>query len=178
VVANQAQDLNLSVPTISVALTDKNEFEKEEVGKDYPGLATTVYKVFSMADVYDSPKTSNPVLTGVAPAVHFTSGFLETLEGLDELVFFQYQGYLTIEEGGNYVFRLVSDDGARLYIDNKEIVNNDGDHGAQAADGEIILKKESTLCEWIIIITGADTPFHFNGLSMVIINSLLYPIVY
>jgi cytochrome c len=40
----------------------------------------------------------------------------------------------------NVVFRLVSDDGSRLLIDNKLVVDNGGYHGMDPKDGEIILK--------------------------------------
>jgi cytochrome c len=38
------------------------------------------------------------------------------------------------------VFRLVCDDGARLFIDDKLVVENGGNHPLEAKDGEIILK--------------------------------------
>jgi len=136
-----SNDLNLNMATIAIPFNDKNEFEKEEDKKEYPGLAALMYKTEIQADVYESPKKSNPVLTGVAPAVHFTEGFLHAFEGLEESVYIQFHGFINIEQEGNYVFRAVSDDGSMLYIDNKLLVNNDGDHGAQAVDGEIILKK-------------------------------------
>ncbi|MFK7981688.1 MAG: family 16 glycoside hydrolase [Saprospiraceae bacterium] len=49
------------------------------------------------------------------------------------------EGYLNIPSGANFVFRLLSDDGSRLLIDGKEIVNHDGLHGADAKDGEVAL---------------------------------------
>jgi cytochrome c len=140
-VENKQAELNLNVSTISIPFSDKNEFEKEEDGKNYPGLAASMYKIEDMGDdVYALPKKSNPVLTGAAPAVHITDG-MEKYEGLSELVFIQFNGDLNIEQEGNYVLRVVSDDGAKLYVDNKEVVNNDGDHGAIGRDGEITLKK-------------------------------------
>jgi hypothetical protein len=38
-----------------------------------------------------------------------------------------------------YRFRLTSDDGSRLWIADREVVDNDGLHGAIAKDGEIAL---------------------------------------
>ena len=138
---NQGEDLNLHISNIVVPFSDKNEFEKEEDGKEYPGLAACMFKIADMADdVYALPKKNSPVMTAVAPAVHITEG-LDKFPGMEELVFIQFQGMLNIEQEGNYVLRLVSDDGAKLYIDNKEVVNNDGDHGAIGRDGELILKK-------------------------------------
>ncbi|MDA1276051.1 MAG: PA14 domain-containing protein [Verrucomicrobia bacterium] len=47
----------------------------------------------------------------------------------------RYSGLLTVPTGGAYTFRLVSDDGSRLWIDEKLIVDNDGVHGAQNRTG-------------------------------------------
>lgn len=40
----------------------------------------------------------------------------------------EYKVTMRIKQDGNYKFRLVSDDGAKLYIDKKLIVDNDGTH--------------------------------------------------
>ena len=39
-------------------------------------------------------------------------------------------GYIYIEKEGDYKFYTASDDGSKLYIDGKPLVNNDGSHGA------------------------------------------------
>ncbi|MEM1119075.1 MAG: PA14 domain-containing protein, partial [Bacteroidota bacterium] len=49
------------------------------------------------------------------------------------------EGYIKIPSGANFVFRLMSDDGSRLLIDGKEVINHDGLHGADARDGEVAL---------------------------------------
>jgi outer membrane protein OmpA-like peptidoglycan-associated protein len=40
-----------------------------------------------------------------------------------------YTGHFQIEKPGEYTWRLVSDDGSRLWIDDKDIIDNDGVHG-------------------------------------------------
>jgi len=47
----------------------------------------------------------------------------------------RYQGKFTISEPGQYYFRLVSDDGARLWIDGMPIVDNDGIHPPRSQSG-------------------------------------------
>lgn len=47
----------------------------------------------------------------------------------------RFEGYLGIEREGRYAFHVTSDDGAKLWIDGKEIVSNDGLHPAQTATG-------------------------------------------
>nr|WP_214460567.1 alkaline phosphatase family protein [Flavihumibacter fluvii] len=52
-----------------------------------------------------------------------------------------FSGYLEIDQPGKYTFYLQSDDGSNLYIDNKEVVNNDGSHGVIEAGGAVQLEK-------------------------------------
>lgn len=137
-----ASDLNLEMGSITFPLNDKNDFEKEADGVESPGLAVMLFKTLDINfPIHEIPSRSTPVYTGVAPAVHFKEDMFASQPDLSEFIYMQFQGSITIEEEGNYVFRLVSDDGSILALDGREIVNNDGDHGAQARDGEIILKK-------------------------------------
>jgi len=43
-------------------------------------------------------------------------------------------GQLNVEKAGAYRFRLISDDGAKLWIDNKLVIDHDGLHPAEAKD--------------------------------------------
>jgi cytochrome c len=52
-----------------------------------------------------------------------------------------FEGYINIPASSNYVFRLSSDDGSRMIIDDIEIINHDGLHGATPVDGEIALSE-------------------------------------
>ena len=54
---------------------------------------------------------------------------------------FIFEGLIDVPEEGIYTFRTTSDDGSVLYIDNQQVVNNDGGHAAVAATGLIPLKK-------------------------------------
>lgn len=49
-------------------------------------------------------------------------------------------GYIQIDTAGPYRFYTFSDDGSNLYIDGKQVVNNDGDHGTREKAGDIDLK--------------------------------------
>jgi len=48
---------------------------------------------------------------------------------------------LNIKEDGEYIFYVGSNDGSKLSIDNKLVVNNDGEHGYQLMSGKINLKR-------------------------------------
>lgn len=41
----------------------------------------------------------------------------------------RFSGMLNVTQQGRYEFRVESDDGSRVYLDGKEIINNDGAHG-------------------------------------------------
>lgn len=51
----------------------------------------------------------------------------------------RYTGYIQIATAGSYTFFTTSDDGSKLFIDGTQIVNNDGDHGAQERQGTVSL---------------------------------------
>lgn len=57
---------------------------------------------------------------------------------------FLWEGFIKIPVGGSYTFRTNSDDGSRLWLNTynfntASLVNNDGNHGQQNADGTITL---------------------------------------
>jgi hypothetical protein len=51
-----------------------------------------------------------------------------------------YTGKFAVKKGGEYVFALLSDDGSRLYIDGRLVVDNDGVHGPGTAEAAVVLK--------------------------------------
>ena len=67
----------------------------------------------------------------------------------------RFRGSYYNDKAGVTKFRTQSDDGSRLYINGKMIVNNDGDHGPRTRNGQISLKAST----WYpIVIT-----FYENG---------------
>lgn len=52
-----------------------------------------------------------------------------------------WEGVIQIKKGGKYTFQTKSDDGSRLWINDKRIVNNWGLHGAKTKKGIINLKE-------------------------------------
>jgi hypothetical protein len=61
------------------------------------------------------------------------------LAALHDSFAFEFNAFLKIPKKGVYRFYTYSDDGSKLFIDGKEVVNNDGSHGAKRADGKIAL---------------------------------------
>ena len=52
-----------------------------------------------------------------------------------------FDGYIDIPRDGMYAFTTSSNDGSRLYIGNRRVINNDGLHKEQAVTGFIGLRK-------------------------------------
>ncbi|UQA55947.1 PA14 domain-containing protein [Polyangium aurulentum] len=69
----------------------------------------------------------------------FSGGFPGALLQ-DEWFAIKFEGNFEVAKDSNYTFRLVSDDGAVLYIDNEKVVDNDGVHTAKDATGSKTLK--------------------------------------
>ena len=53
----------------------------------------------------------------------------------------QFNSFIQIEKDGEYVFYTSSNDGSILYIDDKLVVDNDGEHGPKQLSGAIDLTK-------------------------------------
>lgn len=51
----------------------------------------------------------------------------------------EYEGTFRVHTPGSYDFRLLSDDGAKLFIDGKLIIDNDGTHGPASQSGKVVL---------------------------------------
>jgi hexosaminidase len=66
---------------------------------------------------------------------------LSTVEPRDEYFGVDIFGFIKIENTRNHIFYLISDDGSRLFINNKLIINNDGRHSSKEISGKVFLEK-------------------------------------
>jgi putative heme-binding domain-containing protein len=57
----------------------------------------------------------------------------------DDAFALRFSGMLQVPKAGKYTFHLSSDDGSRLYLDGKLVVNNDGLHGMGDKNGSVDL---------------------------------------
>lgn len=98
-----------------------------------PGVAYTYYegKFKSTADVLKA----QPVKEGTF------RNFTIKKAAADDHFGYQFRSLINIPEKGVYKFHIYSDDGARLFIDDQEVIDNDGSHSAGEATGKVALEK-------------------------------------
>jgi hypothetical protein len=99
------------------------------------GLRYSVY-------LLDPPAARLPDFARLTPAYSgYTHEF--SLNGLtlprEDHVAVVFEGQLQIPTSGTWDFKLASDDGSKLYIDRKLVVDDDGNHGIIAAAGTVEL---------------------------------------
>jgi hypothetical protein len=97
-----------------------------------PGISYRYYEpdTFNLAAI----ARSAPVKTGVTPV------FSSSEKRREAKFCFAFDGYIRIDRSGVYTFYTASDDGSKLWIDGKEVVDNDGDHGTVTKEGKVALK--------------------------------------
>ena len=98
-----------------------------------PGVTYTYYegKFKSTADVLKA----QPVKEGTF------RNFSIKEAAADDHFGYQFRSLINIPEKGVYKFHIYSDDGARLFIDDQEVIDNDGSHSAGEATGKVALEK-------------------------------------
>lgn len=76
-----------------------------------------------------------------------------------------FEGFIDISAAGAYGFTLASDDGSKLYIDGRAVVDNDGDHGVVSASGQIELQpgRHPIRVEWFNGGGGAWLGAYYQG---------------
>ncbi len=133
----------------------------ERKGHDNRGLA---YKVYLLPD----PAVRLPDFTRLSPVASGTTHEF-SLAGLtlprEDNVAVVFEGMLAIETGGEYSFVLASDDGSKLFIDGKPVVDNDGSHGVVPANGTVTLApgRHAIRVEWFNGGGGASLAAYFEG---------------
>ncbi len=123
IIANMS---DLGIDFVSEAESVNNEQIIKGIQYNYfPGIFTAV-------SALDAAK---PKESGVM------NGFnLEEPEGVTEYGY-TFSGYLFVPYASSYTFFLESNDGSKLYISGKEVINNDGGHGVKEELGKINLSK-------------------------------------
>jgi alpha-L-fucosidase len=104
------------------------------VGSPQPGL---IYNYYEPAD----PVSLQSINNNKAVKTGTTSVISNSLRQRPEKFVLTFEGYIKIEKDGFHTFFTNSDDGSKLFIDDKEVVNNDGNHGNTEKTGKVLLRK-------------------------------------
>ncbi len=100
------------------------------------GVAFALYEASSFVDVRrETLGALTPKATGTVPS------FTHEVPGIaSEPYALVLSATLSVSAAGKYTFFTASDDGSRLYIDDREVVANDGPHGVVEKQGTIDLQ--------------------------------------
>jgi RNase P/RNase MRP subunit p29 len=107
-----------------------------------PGLLGEYFDLgSSLEDFPTIPADKKPVVKRVDKTINFEStqeGFHGTQ--LVDFFYIRWTGKIRIPKDGNYLFILESDDGSRLFIDGKQVIDHNGLHAMEEKSGEAGLK--------------------------------------
>ncbi|MFG6503381.1 family 16 glycoside hydrolase [Microbacterium sp. P05] len=101
-----------------------------------PGVTLQTYATPPLTTLCTLKSGQTPNVDKVMPNVNFTTD--EQFGGNDNFIS-HVTANLTLTTPGAYTFRLTSDDGSRLTLDEKVLVDNDGLHGSAAKEGTTTL---------------------------------------
>jgi hypothetical protein len=129
-----AEPGKLPADTAEVNITGLNLFKAPKAPANVQaGLRYQYYEADEMS--MSVLATQNPVASGIAPTPTIQ------LKKRKDKFGFVFEGWIKVEKTGGFQFFTTSDDGSILLIDDKEVVNNDGNHGAEERSGRCILEK-------------------------------------
>ena len=102
-----------------------------------PGVTLRVFDIQSpLSELCDLKPAQTPNVDKLIPTVDWSSteGFGFTDNFVSQII-----GNINVPAAGAYAFRLISDDGSRLFIGDQKVIDHDGLHGAEPKDGEVTL---------------------------------------
>lgn len=111
--------------------------EQAELPPQEPGVTLRVFDVqVPLSEVCDIKPGQTPNVDKLMPTIDWasTDDF-----GIGDHFVAHVIGNIAVPQDGEYTFRLTSDDGSRLLIDDKVVVDHDGLHGADPKDGAVTL---------------------------------------
>jgi len=107
-----------------------------------PGLLGEYYDMGdAVEDFPNIPADKKPTIKLIDKQLNFESSSEELGNSkLADHFFARWTGVIRVPKDGKYKFYLESDDGSRLFIDNKQVIDNNGLHAMEEKDGEAELK--------------------------------------
>jgi hypothetical protein len=110
--------------------------QAQELPEQEPGVTLRVYDVqIPLQEVCTLKDGQTPNVNKLMPDIDFSGGDF----GIEDRFVSHTLANLHVPEDGEYDFRLISDDGSLLYIDDELVIDHDGLHGADPKDGSVEL---------------------------------------
>jgi cytochrome c len=126
----------------SLAEIPENKWLQAETGINdremRPGLLLNLFRLSQ------SPNTLNEISFSGTPALKAIAGKMEATAAdfgdFKNNIAMEARGYLYLDKDDNIVLQLSSDDGSRLFLDGRMLIDNDGPHGMDPKEAEVALK--------------------------------------
>ncbi|MFH1747649.1 MAG: family 16 glycoside hydrolase [Planctomycetota bacterium] len=116
-----------------------DKFNKALIDLGQPGVVVRIFEVGeSMHALPELPEGQLPNAARVYRTVDLDGARADFQPARDQFVT-EVTGYIKVSTAGRYVLRLISDDGARLWVNNRLIIDHDGLHGPDPRNGEVDL---------------------------------------
>ena len=120
--------------TVSQKIVKYEWMNAAKTGNLKPGIAYTYYEPSANINMVSAFQTQ-PVNSGITTIIS-----VDKKQRPDKFSL-AFNGYIKIAKEGMYTFFTVSDDGSKLFIDEMEVTDNDGNHGDLEKSGRVALKK-------------------------------------
>jgi alpha-L-fucosidase len=146
----------LSSSVVTLSLIVHSWQAGEDIKNTEQGLRYAAYELSTSPTQVSNLDAATPVKKGVSMVVS------EKDITRDDNVGLVYEGYFKAEEDGVYSFYLSSDDGSRLWLNNQELINNDGLHGSTEKVNTVALKKGFHKIKIAFIEAGGDALLNFQ----------------
>ena len=112
------------IPTVVIQAVPVVEDASGPAGNQ-PGLIAELYAMSGLSSIPTLPDSALPDSLRVDRAIDFPVGVGTRVVPANGY-FVRWTGQLRVAEAGDYTFHLESDDGSRLLLNRREVVNNDG----------------------------------------------------
>ncbi|RBL86246.1 hypothetical protein DDE05_11680, partial [Streptomyces cavourensis] len=107
----------------------------DELPPQEPGVTLRVFDVqVPLDELCDIKAGQTPNVDKLMPRIDWDAP--EDF-GFEDRFVSQVTANIHVPEDGSYAFRLTSDDGSRLLIDDQLVIDHDGLHGAEPKDGSV-----------------------------------------
>ncbi|MEV0733121.1 family 16 glycoside hydrolase [Polymorphospora sp. NPDC050346] len=123
--------------SMAVVATSPAAAQAADLPPQQPGVTLRTYDVrVPLTEICTLKPSQTPNIDKLMPDIDWSTA---DEFGLENNFVTHALGHIHIPTAGSYTFRLTSDDGSRLYIDEAVVVDHDGLHGATSKDGSVTL---------------------------------------